>query len=294
MRKRKINWINLILIIFLIVGLGLLIYPSLSDLWNKSIQSRAVASYKKEADKIDDKKAEDMIREAMKYNASLLNKSNRFIPSPEEKKTYNSILDITGTGILGYVEVDKIGVSLPIYHGTDSTVLESSIGHLEGTSFPVPGKSVHSAISGHRGLRSAKLFTDLDQMEVGDLFTIHVLNSKYNYKVDRVVTILPDELDELSIETDKNYATLFTCTPYGINSHRLMVRGKLVSINEDYYDLFGSTVNSKIIDKKYVTTAFSLIILILIFIYIKLKAYINDYRNKVKQRGGEDEIEKNS
>ena len=131
-------------------------------------------------------------------------------------------------------------------------------------------------------------------MEIGDLFAIRVLNFKYNYQVDRIVTILPDELDELSIEVGENYATLFTCTPYGINSHRLMVRGKLVSINEDYYDPFEVTVNSKIIEKKYVTIAFSLLILILTFIYIKIKTYINDYRSKVKQRGGEDEIEKNS
>lgn len=291
---KKIYWTNLILILFMIAGLGLLIYPSLSDLWNESIQSKAVASYKEQAEKIDNKKAEEMIKEAVEYNDSLLKKNNRFVLTPEEKDVYNNILDITGTGILGYVEIDKIGVSLPIYHGTDSTILESSIGHLEGTSFPVPGKSVHSAISGHRGLRSAKLFTDLDQMEIGDLFAIRVLNFKYNYQVDRIVTILPDELDELSIEVGENYATLFTCTPYGINSHRLMVRGKLVSINEDYYDPFEVTVNSKIIEKKYVTIAFSLLILILTFIYIKIKTYINDYRSKVKQRGGEDEIEKNS
>lgn len=292
---KKINRTNLILLLILLTGFGLLIYPSLSDIWNYSVQSKAIASYKKEADKVDDSRAEKMINEAISYNSTLLKKNNRFDLSLDEKKLYNSILDITGTGILGYVEIDKIGVNLPIYHGTDPAILESSIGHLEGTSFPVPGKSVHSAISGHRGLRSAKLFTDLDQMAVGDLFTIHVLNSKFNYKVDRIVTILPDEVEELAIEKGVNYSTLFTCTPYGINSHRLMVRGRLVSINEDYYDASKVSVNSKIIEKKYVTIAFTILILILIFIYSKLKKLILMIREKsAKYERGEDEIEKNS
>lgn len=292
---KKINWTNLILILFMIVGFGLLIYPSLSDIYNHSVQSRAVASYKEEVDKIDDTRAAEMINQAIEYNSNLLKKSNRFTLSLEEKEVYNNILDITGTGILGYVEIDKIGVNLPIYHGTDSTILESSIGHLEGTSFPVPGESVHSAISGHRGLRSAKLFTDLDQMVVGDIFSIHILNSKYTYKVDRIVTILPDELEALSIENGQNYVTLFTCTPYGINSHRLMVRGKLVSVNENYYDSTEVSVNSKIIEKKYVTAAFTILILLLIYLYTKIKNIVKMIsQKKIKGREGEDEIEKNS
>lgn len=176
-------------------------------------------------EKLDDSQNKEMLKAARKYNKSLLKKSDHWKLSKKGKKKYESLLDVSGTGIMGYIEVPKIDCSLPIYHGTDEGALQIAIGHLEGSSLPVGGKSTHCVLSGHRGLPSARLFTDLDQMEEGDVFVLNVLGRKLAYEVDQIKVVLPDEMSDLEIVQGKDLCTLVTCTPYGINTHRLLVRG---------------------------------------------------------------------
>ena len=223
MKKKHISTI-IIALIFL-AGLGFLLYPTVSNLWNRAHQSRAIATYTKQVEKLDDSQNKEMLKAARKYNKSLLKKSDHWKLSKKDKKKYESLLDISGTGIMGYIEVPKIDCSLPIYHGTDEGALQIAIGHLEGSSLPVGGKSTHCVLSGHRGLPSARLFTDLDQMEEGDIFVLNVLGRKLAYEVDQIKVVLPDEMSDLEIVQGKDLCTLVTCTPYGINTHRLLVRG---------------------------------------------------------------------
>ena len=223
MKKKHISTI-IIALIFL-AGLGFLLYPTVSNLWNRAQQSRAIATYTKQVEKLDDSQNKEMLKAARKYNKSLLKKSDHWKLSKKDKKKYESLLDVSGTGIMGYIEVPKIDCSLPIYHGTDEGALQIAIGHLEGSSLPVGGKSSHCVLSGHRGLPSARLFTDLDQMEEGDVFVLNVLGRKLAYEVDQIKVVLPDEMSDLEIVQGKDLCTLVTCTPYGINTHRLLVRG---------------------------------------------------------------------
>ena len=223
MKRKHISTIFIILIF--LVGLGFISYPTVSNLWNQAHQSRAIATYSKQVEKLDDSENKKMLKAARKYNKSLLKKSDHWKLSKKDKKKYESLLDISGTGIMGYIEVPKIDCSLPIYHGTDEGALQIAIGHLEGSSLPVGGKSTHCVLSGHRGLPSARLFTDLDQMEEGDIFILNILGRKLAYEVDQIRVVLPEEMSDLEIEEGKDLCTLVTCTPYGINTHRLLVRG---------------------------------------------------------------------
>lgn len=223
MKKKHISTI-IIALIFL-AGLGFLLYPTVSNLWNRAHQSHAIATYTKQVEKLDDSQNKEMLKAARKYNKSLLKKSDHWKLSKKDKKRYESLLDVSGTGIMGYIEVPKIDCSLPIYHGTDEGALQIAIGHLEGSSLPVGGKSTHCVLSGHRGLPSARLFTDLDQMEEGDVFVLNVLGRKLAYEVNQIKVVLPDEMSDLEIVQGKDLCTLVTCTPYGINTHRLLVRG---------------------------------------------------------------------
>ena len=223
MKKKHISTI-IIALIFL-AGLGFLLYPTVSNLWNRAHQSRAIATYTKQVEKLDDSQNKEMLKAARKYNKSLLKKSDHWKLSKKDKKKYESLLDVSGPGIMGYIEVPKIDCSLPIYHGTDEGALQIAIGHLEGSSLPVGGKSTHCVLSGHRGLPSARLFTDLDQMEEGDVFVLNVLGRKLAYEVDQIKVVLPDEMSDLEIVQGKDLCTLVTCTPYGINTHRLLVSG---------------------------------------------------------------------
>ena len=223
MKKKHISTI-IIALIFL-AGLGFLLYPTVSNLWNRAHQSHAIATYTKQVEKLDDSQNKEMLKAARKYNKSLLKKSDHWKLSKKDKKKYESLLDVSGPGIMGYIEVPKIDCSLPIYHGTDEGALQIAIGHLEGSSLPVGGKSTHCVLSGHRGLPSARLFTDLDQMEEGDVFVLNVLGRKLAYEVDQIKVVLPDEMSDLEIVQGRDLCTLVTCTPYGINTHRLLVRG---------------------------------------------------------------------
>jgi len=219
---------TIILVLILIIGLSLLLYPSFSDWWNSFHSSRAISSYVETVAGMDDEQYEEIWAAAREYNQSLVERPNSFILSDKQKKEYEALLNIGGNGIMGYVNIPSIDVSLPIYHGTEESALQIAIGHLEWTSLPVGGKSSHCVVSGHRGLPSARLFTDLDKLVVGDLFTFQVLDEVITYEVDQILIVEPHETEDLLIEEGKDYCTLMTCTPYGINTHRLFVRGHRV------------------------------------------------------------------
>lgn len=195
-------------------------------------QSRAIASYVDQVNSLDDAQYETMLEQARAYNETLVGKEDRYILDDSETAEYNSLLDVTGTGIMGYVVIPKINVRLPIYHGTDPSVLEIAIGHIAGSSLPVGGESTHCVLSGHRGLPSAKLFTDIDQLKEGDQFMLEVLGDTLTYEVDQIKVVLPDELEDIEIEEGQDLCTLVTCTPYGVNTHRLLVRGHRVDTVE--------------------------------------------------------------
>lgn len=227
--KKKSNvGFNLLIALFsvvLLVGVGVICYPSFADWWNRMRASRAVATYVEQVDDMSAEKKEALLKAAHEYNQDLLSQSNRWNLEGEDLKRYNETLDITGTGIMGYISIPSLKVQLPIYHGTDETVLQIAAGHLTGSSLPVGGSSTHAVISGHTGLPSAKLFTGLDTLKDGDTFAIHVLDDTYWYEVDQIKVVLPGEMNDLAIEDGADYVTLITCTPYGVNSHRLLVRG---------------------------------------------------------------------
>lgn len=230
--KRKSTTVVLLLALF--AGLSLLLYPTVSDYWNSFHQSRAIAGYTSTVAGIDTADYEQMWSEAEVYNQKLLaDTGNRYLMTEEEELEYESLLDVTGTGIIGYVEIPKLNTSLPIYHGTDDAVLQIAIGHLAGSSLPVGGEGTHCVLTGHRGLPSAKLFTNLDQMEEGDLFFLHVLDQTLTYETDQIRIVEPQDMEELDIEEGTDYCTLVTCTPYGVNSHRLLVRGHRVGNPEE-------------------------------------------------------------
>ena len=219
---------TIILLIVLITGLSLLLYPIFSDWWNSMHQSMAVASYVEQVAAIDEEQYAHLWEAAWKYNESLTDRPNAYTLNEEQKAEYNQILNIGGSGVMGYIEIPSIGVTLPIYHGTDEVVLQTAVGHLEWTSLPVGGKSSHSVVSGHRGLPSAKLFTDLDKLAVGDVFIFCVLDEILTYEVDQILIVEPHETEALHIQPNKDLCTLITCTPYGVNTHRLLIRGHRV------------------------------------------------------------------
>lgn len=221
--KKKLS--TILLFVLLLAGLALLLYPTVSDYWNSFHQSRAITAYVEEVTGLDPETCRAMLAAAQEYNASLLEKANPFFCTEEELQAYQQLLDVSGTGIMGYIEIPKIGCELPLYHGVEESVLQIAIGHIPGSSLPVGGPSTHVVVSGHRGLPSAKLLSDLDKMEQGDVFMLQVLDQVLTYEVDQIRIVLPEELDDLLISKDRDYCTLVTCTPYGVNSHRLLVRG---------------------------------------------------------------------
>lgn len=220
--------LDLLLGCVLLFGVGLLLYPTVSDWWNSMHQTQAIATYQKAVQDNSAARNKELWDAAVAYNESLPHDDSRFRMSAAQTRRYDSTLDVTGTGIMGYVQIPKISVSLPIYHGTDSAILQVAIGHIPGSSLPVGGLGTHCVISGHRGLPSARLFTDIDQLREGDLFMINVLGKTLTYQVDQIRVVLPDKLDDLAIDDGLDLCTLVTCTPYGVNTHRLLVRGHRV------------------------------------------------------------------
>ena len=223
--KKKSSFVTAILIAAFFIGALLLLYPTISDFWNSFHQSRAIASYAEQVADLDENAYDRLWEDARIYNKTLGDRMNRFVMAEEQKKAYAALLNIADNGVMGYIEIPKVRCNLPIYHGTDEAVLQVAIGHVPGSSLPVGGESTHCVLSGHRGLPSAKLFTNLDELETGDVFMLRVLDETLTYEVDQIRTVLPNELGDLAIVEGEDYCTLVTCTPYGINSHRLLVRG---------------------------------------------------------------------
>ena len=224
---------TMILLLILVVGLSLMLYPSFSNWWNEAHQSRAIAAYSQEVSKLDENRYDELWQQAWEYNRSLVGRENAYFLDDSQKAEYERLLDVSGMGIMGYIEIPSLKVSLPIYHGTEESVLQVAVGHLEWTSLPVGGESTHCVPSGHRGLPSAKLFTDLDRLVVGDRFRLGVLDQVLTYEVDQILIVEPQDTEALLIEEGKDLCTLVTCTPYGINTHRLLVRGHRVETEKD-------------------------------------------------------------
>ncbi|MCQ2462121.1 MAG: class C sortase [Clostridia bacterium] len=229
--KKKGKLSTVLLIIILVAGLALLIYPSAANYWNSIHQTKAITSYVEDLSSMDKKDFDAIWKKVDAYNKNIRKRGNIFIQSPAEAVEYEKLLDISGTGIMGYIDIPCIEVSLPIYHTTKDSVLQVAAGHLEWTSLPAGGRGTHCALSGHRGLPSAKLFTNLDKIVVGDIFNLNVLDRTLTYEVDQILIVKPDESDELFIRDGKDYCTLITCTPYGINTHRILVRGHRIESN---------------------------------------------------------------
>ena len=228
----KKNRSTIILILIFLVGLSVMLYPTVSDYVNQRHQSRALASYDETVNEMSDADYTAYFEAADAYNQRLAATPNSFF-TPEQVSGYDETLDVSGTGIMGYITIPRIGVELPVYHGTSDGVLQVAAGHLEGSSLPVGGAGTHAVISAHRGLPSAKLFTNLDELEAGDTFTITVLDRVLTYEVDRISIVLPTETDLLQPVEGQDYVTLMTCTPYGINTHRLLVRGHRIDNIEE-------------------------------------------------------------
>ena len=232
-KKKKGYSSTIILVSIFLVGLCILLYPTISDFWNEKRQSQAIINYD---DLIVDLTPEDYsahFSKANEYNRKLSLISSPFIGHKSLEKEYYDTLDVNGDGMMGYITIEKIKIQLPIYHGTSDKVLNSAVGHVEGSSIPVGGQGTHSVLSAHRGLPSAKLFTNLDKLEIGDVFTIRILDKTITYQVDQILIVLPDEVNDLYAVPGEDYCTLVTCTPYGINTHRMLVRGNRIENIEE-------------------------------------------------------------
>lgn len=229
----KRHFSTIVFIIIFITGLSLLLYPTVSDWYNSLFQIEVIESYAQDVGKLDDETYNRLLSEARNYNEVISTKEQNYILSDREQKEYNSLLDISNSGIMGYIEIPVINVKLAIYHGTSEAVLSSGVGHIPGSSLPVGGESTHCVVSGHRGLPSAKLFSNLDELVIGDIFTLYTLEEMLTYEVDKIQIVLPEEIDGLAVKKGKDYCTLVTCTPYGINTHRLLVRGHRVEKNQE-------------------------------------------------------------
>ncbi len=264
--KRKST--TIVLIIIFIIGIITLFYPFVSQKWNAKVQSEVIENYDGILEEINEEDYDKMFQQANNYNKELSKLS--FPLSMYKKLTgYNNILNINNKGVMGYIEIKKIKVELPIYHGIGSNVLNTSVGHMEGSSLPVGGNNTHSVLSAHSGLSTSKLFTNLNKLEVGDIFIINILNRKLTYQVDEIKIVEPNDVSGLNIIQDKDYVTLITCTPYGINTHRLLVRGsRIENIIEKKVII---TSEADLINKLLVSLVIAIPILIILIIYIIVK-----------------------
>jgi len=225
--KKKKKWSTFILLLIFFVGLCVMLYPAVSSYWNSRTQSQAIVDYEQMLENIPKEDYTAYFEKAAHYNTRL---AELTAPLAEYQRIdgYFDTLDLSGTGMIGYLTIETIGLELPVYHTTDDDVLGHAAGHLQGSSFPVEGESVHCVVSAHRGLPTATLFTNLDHLELGNTFSFTILDRTITYQVDQIKTVMPDDIRDIGIETGKEYCTLLTCTPYGINSHRLLVRGQRI------------------------------------------------------------------
>lgn len=231
--KKKRNYTTFFLIIILLVGLSLLLYPTVSDYWNTMHQSQAISAYAAQVAELDTEQYDALWQASKEYNAKLANRTNAYLLDDALKEEYKRVLTLSGTDVMGYVEIPELDCTLPIYHGTEEAILQVAVGHLEWTSLPTGGESTHCVLSGHRGLPSAKLFSDLGELVVGDVFMLRVLDEVLTYEVDQILIVEPQDTAALRIEEDHDFCTLVTCTPYGVNTHRLLVRGHRIENAEE-------------------------------------------------------------
>lgn len=265
---------TIILTVILMAGLSLLLYPTVSDYWNSLHQSRAIASYDETVASLDEETYEKFWEQAVAYNDALWQRLNRYYMTDEERAEYQSLLNVSGNGIMGYIQIPSINVSLPVYHGTEESVLQVAVGHIDSSSLPVGGEGTHCVMSGHRGLPSARLFTDLDQLSEGDVFMLKVLNETLTYQVDQIRIVLPEEVEELEMVRGKDYCTLVTCTPYGINTHRMLVRGiRIDNLKETV--VIRVTPDAALLDPKLVAPALAIPMLLVLLLWLLIK-----YRKK--------------
>lgn len=283
--KKKKNFVwNIFFALVFLAGAGVFLYPTVSDMWNQYRNVRLVSRYDEAVTDLSDNEYEKLWNEAKEYNAE--HPVNSIVDAFGEKddyvltQPYDQVLDPNGEGLMGSIEIPKINAKLAIYHGLSKTVLEKGVGHVEGTSLPVGGKSTHAVLAAHRGLPSAKLFTDLDQMKKGDIFILHILGKNLAYKVDQIRTVLPEETGELDIVEGEDHVTLVTCTPYGVNTHRLLVRG----IRTKYAE--GEIRNDETISHRLAVTdprkvlagGFAVLIILILLIYLSVR-----YRDKKRR-----------
>ena len=278
-KKNRITAILLVAV--LLAGLSLLLYPLVSNYWNSIHQSQAIAAYMDDVAELDDGTYDALWEEAQGYNASLLENENRFFPDEEERQQYEQLLRISDDGIIGYIEIPSIDVTLPIYHGTSEEILQVAIGHIEGSSLPVGGLSTHCVISGHRGLPSSRLFTDIDQLSEGDIFTLLVLDEALTYEADQIRIVEPDDISLLEIKEGEDLCTLVTCTPYGVNSHRLLVRGHRVE-NQEATGFLRITADAMMIDSRFVAPVLAAPILLGIILFMVLRPLKRKKRRAAK------------
>ena len=275
--KNKLS--TILLFMAFLAGLSLLLYPTVSDYWNSLHASEAVADYSTGVSQLTQTKYDEMWTAATAYNQSLRGRNGDFYLTDEQREEYVSLLDINGTGIMGYIEIPNINISLPIYHGTEDSVLQIAVGHLEWSSLPVGGAGTHCVLSGHRGLPSAKLFTNLDQIVEGDTFVLRVLDEVLTYQVDKILIVEPNETDALKAEEGQDLCTLVTCTPYGVNSHRLLVRGHRIE-NQAQAETIRVTSDAIQIEPLIVAPAVALPVLLVLLIVLMSSG------NKKKANGG--------
>jgi sortase A len=283
MRKHKTV---IFLTLGFLVGICILLYPAFSDFWNSKTQSRAITNYESVLEDLESEEYTAIFEKAYAYNKSLY-KTNFPLTDYPRVNGYNDALRITDNEMIGYLKIDRIGVELPIYHGTSDSVLSRGIGHLEGSSLPVGGENTHSVMSAHRGLPSAKLFTDLDRMEIGDTFQIIVLDQVLTYKVDSIKVIEPTDISDLQIIEGGDYCTLFTCTPYGINTHRLLVRGIRIETIKEKPVIYVSNEAFRI-EPLLVTPAVAapMLLVLLIHLLVKYREPPKNMQQKKKEKGG--------
>lgn len=270
---------SVILILIFVAGLSLLLYPTISNWWNSTRSSQAISNYQEVVNTIKEEEYNKLLENAKEYNKSFY----RHYLNRDEQKVYENLLNIGNNGMMGYVVIPSIDVKLPLYHGTTESVLQIAAGHLEWSSLPVGGESTHCVISGHRGLPSAKLFTDLDKMSNGDLFQLNILNETFTYEVDQILTVEPEDSEQLQIIEGRDYCTLVTCTPYGINTHRLLIRGHRVENPEDLK--FHVSSDATQIDNVIVAVIIAVPILVVLLVYVLVK----DKKRKFAKRKNENE-----
>ena len=276
------NLLTFIMVIGLVVGIGLLVYPSVANYWNSFHQTHALIQY---VDAVSDMSREEykkILDDAKEYNEKLTESGILWNMTDSEKAEYEKELSIDSTGIMGYISIPKVHIKLPIYHGTSESVLQVAIGHIEGSSLPVGGKGTHCIVSGHRGLPSAKLFTDVDKIKEGDTWTMTVLNETITYECDQIRIVEPEDLSELQIVPGEDLCTLVTCTPYGINTHRLLIRGHRVANADGTADITADAIQIEPVYIAPVLAVPALILLFLIFIIATIRARKGGPRENMK------------